>query len=168
MVGRKIINGFPDYIVDTDGSVCGKRFGKPLKASLGKSGYTQVVLCGNKNHTYKSVHRLVLETFVGPCPDGMECCHNNGIKDDNKLENLRWDTKSNNQKDSIKHGTSVCLRLGEQSINHKLTEQNVKMIIYMYRTGEFTQQEIAHTYNVSQKQISNIVNRKDWKHIWGW
>lgn len=57
-----------------------------------------------RNNT-RRVHRLVLEAFVGPCPDGMECCHNNGIRDDNRVENLRWDTHAGNQADKVAHGT---------------------------------------------------------------
>jgi hypothetical protein len=50
------------------------------------------------------IHRLVLSAFVGPCPIGSECCHNNGNPADNRLDNLRWDTKSANAKDSVIHG----------------------------------------------------------------
>ena len=52
----------------------------------------------------KYIHRLVLEAFVGPCPEGMETCHNNGVRTDNRLENLRWDTSSANNDDIVKHG----------------------------------------------------------------
>lgn len=51
------------------------------------------------------VHRLVLEAFLGPCPDGMEGCHNNGDPTDNRLQNLRWDTHSSNMRDMRIHGT---------------------------------------------------------------
>lgn len=51
------------------------------------------------------VHILVLETFVGPCPPGKEGCHWNGDPWDNALTNLRWDTRSANRYDSVRHGT---------------------------------------------------------------
>lgn len=51
------------------------------------------------------VHRLVLLAFVGPCPAGMEACHNNGIPSDNRIENLRWDTPSANTYDKVRHGS---------------------------------------------------------------
>ncbi len=50
------------------------------------------------------VHRLVLEAFVGPCPTGLEGYHNNGNKLDNRVENLRWDTRASNRIDSYDHG----------------------------------------------------------------
>jgi hypothetical protein len=52
---------------------------------------------------YPTVHRIVLEAFVGPRPDGMEACHNNGNACDNRLTNLRWDTKLSNAADRRKH-----------------------------------------------------------------
>lgn len=56
---------------------------------------------GNRRKAAR-VHVLVLEAFVGPRPDGMDACHNNDIPGDNRLENLRWDTKSANQQDMIR------------------------------------------------------------------
>ena len=55
------------------------------------------------------VHRLVLETFVGPCPPGLEGCHADDDPANNVLSNLRWDTRGANQRDSVRnrhHGNS--------------------------------------------------------------
>ena len=49
------------------------------------------------------IHRSVALAFLGETPDGMEVCHNNGIKSDNRLENLRFDTRSKNMLDVIRH-----------------------------------------------------------------
>ena len=51
------------------------------------------------------IHQIVLEAFCGPCPDGMEVLHGNGIRTDNRLSNLRYGTRSENNADSIRHGT---------------------------------------------------------------
>lgn len=53
------------------------------------------------------VHRLVMAAFVGSCPDGMEVCHNNGDPADNRLTNLRYDTRAANIQDCIDHGRNV-------------------------------------------------------------
>jgi hypothetical protein len=50
------------------------------------------------------VHELVLSTFAGLRPAKHECCHINGIPTDNRLENLRWGTRSDNIRDSVRHG----------------------------------------------------------------
>ena len=112
----KPISGFPGYYINKNGRIWSgpkssnyNKHGKFLNPSLAHE-YFQVRLYKNKKYYNRRVHRLVLETFVGPCPDGMETCHNNGIHTDNRLENLRWDTHSNNQKDSVKHGTHNFLK----------------------------------------------------------
>jgi len=81
------------------------RPGLIMSTAARSAGYPTVTLCKNgvtRNHT---VHVLVLTAFVGPCPDGMEGCHGNDIKTDNRLCNLRWDTQSANADDSVRNGT---------------------------------------------------------------
>lgn len=56
-------------------------------------GYKQVKIRGK----CYSVHRLVLETFIGPCPPTLECDHINRVRHDNRVENLRWVTSKENQ-----------------------------------------------------------------------
>lgn len=50
------------------------------------------------------VAALVLSAFVGPRPPGADACHNSGDPVDDRLENLRWDTRSENMLDVIRHG----------------------------------------------------------------
>jgi len=67
--------------------------------------YPYVILRdGSRNWTVK-IHALVLLAFIGPRPDGLICCHNDGDPTNNRLDNLRWDTPSSNVQDSIQHGT---------------------------------------------------------------
>lgn len=70
-----------------------------------RSGHFAVGLRRNSGGFRRYVHRLVLEAFVGPCPEGLIACHNNGDPTDNRLENLRWDTPSSNMFDKQAHGT---------------------------------------------------------------
>lgn len=77
-----------------------------LRFWVRKDGHLEVKVarpgCAQKN---RSVHSLVMEAFVGPRPEGMEVCHNNGDAADNRLENLRYDTHSENELDKIRLGT---------------------------------------------------------------
>ena len=76
-----------------------------LKETPGSDGHLRVSLHREGRATTKSVHRLVLEAFVGPCPPGMEGCHGPGGVRDNSVSNLRWDTRSANIQDAVRDGT---------------------------------------------------------------
>ena len=112
------INGFPGYRVGNDGSVwfawrtC--RAGRVLtdrwklmKQGTHEKGYRYVNLTPPEGGKYKTfrVHRLVLGAFIGPCPEGMECRHLNGNRQDNTLGNLAWGTKVENTDDCRRHGS---------------------------------------------------------------
>jgi len=162
----KQITGFPRYYINKRGRVWSapKRAnpkGKYLKPGI-SYGHFCVNMCHEGRVFKHYIHRLVLETFVGPCPEGMECRHLNGDSKDNNLSNLRWGTHKENGLDTACHGSLK----GEENGPVKLKENEVRTIVYLYRTGEFSQQELAEIYNVHQVTVSLIVNRKRWKHIW--
>lgn len=71
--------------------------------SLSRGVYRKVALTKNGVWALRPIHQLVLEAFVGPRPEGMVCCHNNGIGGDNRLANLRWDTPASNTADRVRH-----------------------------------------------------------------
>ena len=79
--------------------------GRVLRLGTNRHGYMLVALRKPGIQKSKRAHRLVLEAFVGPCPEGMAACHENGDKLDNRLSNLRWDTTSSNLYDAVRHGT---------------------------------------------------------------
>lgn len=125
--------------------------GQILRQQPHAGGYWTIMLVKNLKFTLRLVHHLVLEAFVGPRPKNMECCHGNGNKKDNKLENLRWDTRSNNNRDRRLHGkqTKLCL---EQIIE----------IRKLYAAGQYSQQKLGEMFNVSQSMIGAIVRNKAW------
>lgn len=75
--------------------------GKILKPGRTKSGH-MTVACGRGNS--RSVHVLVLEAFIGPCPIGAESLHRNDQPGDNRLKNLIWGTRSENLRDKVRNG----------------------------------------------------------------
>ncbi len=115
----------------------------------------------NKAKTYK-VHTLVLNAFVGPCPEGMECCHNDGDFTNNYVDNLRWDTHQENQRDMVKHGTTNFMP-GEIHPNAKLTVEQVREIRKMYASGEWSQKRLAEHFGVSS--IQSILEGKVWRTV---
>lgn len=75
--------------------------GQMLKPCLNRAGYPHVNLSGRN----RKVHHLVLEAFAGSRPEGMEACHGPGGQTDNRLANLRWGSKSENNLDQVRAGT---------------------------------------------------------------
>ncbi len=100
----RTIPGHPNYQVSNIGRTRNGRNFRVLKLRYLPNGYVQSTL--GKGYT-KYVHRLVLLAFVGPCPPGKECAHDDGVKTNNKLGNLAWKTKSANAIDKRRHGTAL-------------------------------------------------------------
>jgi hypothetical protein len=100
------------------------RKGRTLRpGKLGNAGHRHVVLDGRVDRT---VHSLVLESFIGPCPPGMEARHLNDDPMDNRLENLCWGTRSENSHDSIRNEKHFHAGLTHCKRGHELTPENTQ------------------------------------------
>lgn len=107
-----------------------------------------------------SVHRLVLEAFIGPCPPGMEACHNDGNPRNNALSNLRWDTSENNSADKIRHGRA---NRGERHGLSYLKANVVKKIRKMHKKG-IGYKKLAKLFNIPWGTARNIAANKTWRY----
>lgn len=128
-----------------------------------KSGHLLVrAIDGTKQGDWRQVHRLVLEAFVGPCPEGMEACHfPDRDPSNNRVENLRWDTRKNNHADKHKHGTAL---VGVKHSACRLTEAQVRAIRAARAVGN-SLAGLSRKYKVSYGCISGIVHTRNWKHL---
>lgn len=129
-----------------------------LTASAAGDGYRKVTLCDKDRHEHRYVHDVVLTAFVGKRRVGQEAAHGNGTRHDNRLENLRWDTRSGNNADKIAHGT---LSQGETHGRRKLSLSEVIEI----RRSEGTCREIGKRFGVGPMQISRIKTGKNWRMV---
>ena len=137
--------------------------GKVLNACKIKNGYLMVSLTAPSRqlkHAY--VHDLVLVAFKGPKPKSREACHNNGDKTDNKISNLRYDTRSANAQDRNKHGTIISWK-GEGVPSAKLTEKKVLQIRKLAKS--VSMRELGRRYSVCHKTIGAVIHRESWAHI---
>ena len=107
------------------------------------------------------MHILVLETFVGPRPEGMQCRHLDGDETNNHISNLCWGTVAENHRDKILHGTS---NRGERHYGTKLKDDDVLQIRRRVASGE-RQRVIAEDFQVAISVVSAIVRRITWRHI---
>lgn len=138
-----------------------RRKGKLLKRLKDEGGYLRVVLSMKGRHRTYLIHRLVLETFEGPCPIGMECCHNDNNPANNCSDNLRWDTPKSNQADRIKNCTGA---VGDRNGRAKLSNEQVTEIKRRLASGE-RQVDLTREYDVSKHIIWAIKKGKTWKGI---
>jgi hypothetical protein len=100
--------------------------GRILKSPAGSSGYSTVDLYIGGANKIMHVHRMVLEAFVGPCPEGMQALHDNDVKSDNRLSNLAWGTPSQNGYDRYRNGFVVHHSLKTECLRgHLLQEPNL-------------------------------------------
>lgn len=164
---REIV-GLPGYIVSNAGTVwsCWNKHGQmrsvwhPIAQNPDIGGYLHATLRRrDRKAITKSVSRLVLECFVGPCPDGMECCHNDGNNQNNFVWNLRWDTCLNNQREMSRHGTRA---RGEQSGKSKLTWDSVRQIRQLLNAGGRSHKDIGKQFGVSHNAIYSIATKRTW------
>jgi hypothetical protein len=106
-----------------------------------KYGHVSVRIGVDRKKITASVHRLVLFAFVGPAPEGMECCHNNGIAWDNRIENLRWDTHAANNADRKRHGN---YKVGKDHHMHGrgMPDELKQKLIQIHKTRIRTPEEL--------------------------
>ena len=131
-----------------------------LKPRSDKDGYLYVNLCKKGKVKSRRVHRLVAHAFI-PNPENKPCVnHKNGVKYDNRVENLEWMT---NKENSIHASKNDLMPKGYRNGNSKLTDAKVRKIKHGHKG--LLQREVAVIYEVSQELISRIRLGKTWKHI---
>lgn len=141
-----LINIYGQYYVTEEGDVYSfnyKQTGKIQKLIPKKDGhgYLCVALCKEGKVVYKKIHRLVAQAFI-PNPENKRTInHINGVRSDNRVENLEWATDSENNKHAFKHlgrKPSMLGKLGKNCPNSKIVLQisNDKVIREFFGTNE--------------------------------
>ena len=134
----KTIDGFPDYEVSNYGRVKSNKYGKSriLKFGHNRAGY---VACMLDDRKFYRVHRLVAKAFIPPIDGKNEVDHINRIKDDNRVVNLRWVTRSQN-----------CIN--KETIESKLNTRHVTLV-----QGKYYSVRIVRNYKmIYSKSFSTL------------
>lgn len=125
------IKNFDDYQITDDGRVWSKEKNKFLKPYVGKNGYSQICLYKQKKKKLCYIHRLVAEAFIDnlenkPCID-----HINTLKNDNRVENLRWCTPKENYHNKITEERHKGIVYSEES-KRKMSDSQPKRKVKQY------------------------------------
>lgn len=121
-----------------------------LKLKTDKNGYISAYLSdGDRGYSYALVHRLVLEAFCGPCPAEQEARHGDGVRSNNRRDNLSWSTHLDNMRDQYDHGTRVA---GESHPRAVVTKAMADMIRASKKSGA----ELARELGVGTSTVSRI------------
>jgi hypothetical protein len=140
------VPGRPRYLVSDRGRVA-----SVMTQATGLYGHRSLRLGTRKDHEFRQVHRMVLEAFVGPAPQGMVGAHLDGNPGNNRLENLVWVT----QKENIRHKY-------EHASYPKMTWEKVRELRRLALTGT-PQIELARRFDLSNGYVSRLVAGLAWK-----
>jgi hypothetical protein len=135
--------------------------GRILKPSAESCGYLQAHLCRGGVKRKMLLHLIVAAAFIGPCQEGKQVNHIDGVKLNNDVHNLEYVTASENMLHSFRLGLQKPVR-GEKHGNSKLTENDVHTIRKM--SSYKTQTEIADIFGIDHATISDIARGRSW----GW
>ena len=131
--------------------------GKILRPGPKESGHLTVAI-GRYNS--KDVHILVLEAFVGPCPEGHEGLHFDDVATNNVLSNLRWGTRSENLHDAVRNGKKA---VGIKVYNAKLNDDAVRFI--RLHANQKTACGMAKIFGVTSNAVQQVIDGVTWRHV---
>ena len=126
-----------------------------------RSDYKKVGLSMRNEIRQPLVHRVIALTFI-PNPENKRTInHKNGIKTDNRAENLEWFTDSENHQHAHLLGL-MNPNKGEDHYNSKLNEFQIRVI---RKCNDLNKTELGKIFNVIPQNIGCIKSRKTWKHV---
>ena len=161
MIRTARLPDYPNYLFYSNGTILGnKRLKRPknLKPWVDKYGYQRVHLTNKNGRKGFGVAALILSAFVSKPTKKHTVNHKNGIKTDNRLENLEWAT----QAEQIKHAFDTGLKLGYEQ--GKLKPADVRAIRLSLARG-VTLNALGIKYGVHLTTIGKIKSGKNWSHI---
>lgn len=148
------------YAATEDGRVWSYKNSLFRKYSFSR-GYAVVPLSKEGHIKTCRVNRLIAKTFI-PNPENKgEVNHKNGIKNDDRVENLEWVTPKENMQHALANGL---VAVGSKSSSSKRTEQEILEIRKLHREG-LGYRKIGRLFSMRPQSVKGIVKRVSWKHL---
>ena len=135
---------------------------KVRKPYIDKDGYLQIVLSKNGINKWSKIHRLVAEAFIPNLEQKPDIDHIFNNKLDNFVENLRWVTKSENNRYAYETGR---VKTGEDNYRAKLTNEQAFWCrkVYIPRDREFGAAALSRKFGINSRTMCGIVRNETYK-----
>lgn len=134
-----------------------------LKPSNHIQGYLRVGLRKDGISKIISIHRLVASAFIPNPEDKPQVNHIDGIKSNNKIENLEWCTQKENAAHAVLNGIYNSAK-GENAGHSKLKDSDIYKVYELLKENKKPYQ-IAKIIGISKSTINLIVHNKIWTHL---
>lgn len=173
----KEIPNYDGYFAGNDGNIysCWTKEGKNSKIIINKIHVLKPSLQSNKKYLFviiknnnkiriaQRVHRLICMAFHGLPPTSKHTTsHLNGQNFDNRPENLKWETLSENDKHKVEHKTDD---RGYHNSRAKINKEQLDAIRKLLNIGKFTHKEIGEKFNLNRIFITKIANDYRYKGV---
>lgn len=158
----KVLTRYPQYEISTVGRIrrivpFGRYYrGRLLTPFRREDGRIQIRISGNNN----KVHRLVAETFLGPCPLGLEVNHKDCNPSNNAIENLEYISPLQNRAHAILNRRHA---FGERTATSKLTD--IDVVTIRHDSKSIPVNQIAKKFNLDKSHVYRILRRAFWNHL---
>ena len=116
---QKTITFAPKYAVSNLGNIKNLKTNRLLKGDTHENGYKRVQLMTDEGRKHYRVHRLVALMFIPNPENKPQVDHLNGIRQDNRLENLRWVNNKENMQNEITKSKIKNSKLHRDTISYK-------------------------------------------------
>lgn len=166
----RLVPGWEDYECSDRGAIRRAtksqthQVGFVLSPKVDRHGYLKVALWRSGDTRHTQVHRVVAETWCGPCPSpSHEAAHNDGVRTNCYAANIRWATPTENAADRQSHANWRPLR-GSEHWKSKLLESQVSEIKRLAASG-VRQITLSTQFKVSKSTICDILKGRLWTHV---